>query len=108
MTDRRLKSLLASKSLLESTAKQWLKSMSGSPNVHIDLSEPLEGSERRGRRWQLEQTKEALRAVFPDGVSPNLSDKEVQRRIEPYFKKNSWKLCSITTIARARGRGKRP
>ena len=24
---------------------------------------------------------------FPDGVPPNLTDKEVQRRIEPIFKK---------------------
>ena len=56
------------------------------------------------RRWQLYRTKVALRAAFPNGVSPNDTDKEVQRRIEPIFKQKSWKLPSVDSIARARGR----
>jgi len=56
------------------------------------------------RNWQLDRTKDVLRAEFPDGVPPNLTDKEVRRRIEPVFKKNGWKLSSVDTIARARGR----
>jgi hypothetical protein len=59
-------------------------------------------SERR--RWQLCRTKYALRVGFPDEVSPNLTDKEIQRRIEPIFRNKSWKLPSVDTIARARGR----
>jgi hypothetical protein len=61
-------------------------------------------SERR--RWQLYRTKYALRAEFPDGVSPNLTGKEIQRRIDPIFKRKSWKLPSVDSIARARGRRK--
>ena len=41
---------------------------------------------------------------FPDGVPPNLTGKEIQAQIEPIFKKNSWKLPSVDSIARARGR----
>ena len=61
-------------------------------------------SERR--RWQLCRTKYALRTEFPDGVSPDLTDKEIQRRIDPIFKRKSWKFPSVDSIARARGRRK--
>jgi hypothetical protein len=57
-------------------------------------------------RWQVDRIKWALRMEFPDGVSPNLTEKEIQRRIEPIFTKNSWKLPSGDSIARARGRRK--
>jgi hypothetical protein len=59
-------------------------------------------SERR--RWQIFRIKYALRTEFPDGVSPNLTDKEIQRRINPIFKRRSWKFPSVDSIARARGR----
>jgi|SRR6476646_9818057 hypothetical protein len=59
-------------------------------------------SERR--RWQLYRTKVALRAAFPNGASPNLTDKEIQRRIDPIFAEKGWKLASADSIARARGR----
>jgi hypothetical protein len=59
-------------------------------------------SERR--RWQLYRIKYALGAEFPDGVSPNITDKEIQRRIHPIFKRKSWKFPSVDSIARARGR----
>jgi hypothetical protein len=55
---------------------------------------------------QVDRIKLALSIKFPDGVSPNLTDKEVRRRIEPIFKKESWKLASIDSVARARGRRK--
>jgi hypothetical protein len=57
-------------------------------------------------RTQVDRTKQALCTKFPDGVPPSLTDKEIRRRIEPIFKKNSWKLASIDSIARARGRRK--
>jgi hypothetical protein len=50
--------------------------------------------------------KQALSKEFPNGVPPNLTDKEIRRRIEPIFEKNSWKLPSVDSIARARGRRK--
>jgi hypothetical protein len=56
------------------------------------------------RGWQRDRTNDVLRTEFPDGVPPDLTDKEVRRRIEPVFKKNGWKLPSVDTIARARGR----
>ena len=53
---------------------------------------------------QVDRIKQALSVEFPDGVPPNLTDKEIQRRIEPFFEKNSWKRPSVDSIARARGR----
>jgi hypothetical protein len=41
---------------------------------------------------------------FPEGVPPNLTSKELQRRIEPIFKEKSWKPPSRDSIARALGR----
>jgi hypothetical protein len=58
---------------------------------------------RRGR-WQVDRVKLALRMEFPDGVPPNLTEKEVQGRIKPIFVKMSWRLPSVDSIARARGR----
>jgi hypothetical protein len=55
-------------------------------------------------RWQVDRIKRALRMEFPDGVPPNLTEKEVQRRIKPVFKEKGWKLPSVDSIARARGR----
>jgi hypothetical protein len=55
---------------------------------------------------QLDRTNEVLRNEFPDGVPPNLTDKEIQSRIVPVFHERGWKLSSIDTIARARGRRK--
>jgi hypothetical protein len=55
---------------------------------------------------QVDRIKRALSIAFPDGVGPDLTDKEIQRRIEPIFKRNSWKLASVDSIARARGRRK--
>ena len=43
---------------------------------------------------------------FPDGVPPNLTDKEIQRLIKPIFKDKSWKLPSVDSIAHALGRRK--
>jgi hypothetical protein len=59
--------------------------------------------------WQLQQTERAFQIVFrPDGrAPPNLTHKEVQRRIEPVFKENSCKLASTETIRRLRNRHKR-
>jgi hypothetical protein len=62
--------------------------------------------ETKEPRTQVGRIKLALSIEFPDGLSPNLTDKEVRRRIEPIFKKNSWKLPSIDSVARARGRRK--
>ena len=53
---------------------------------------------------QVGRIKQALNIEFPNGVPPNLTDKELRRRIEPMFEKNSWKLPSVDSIARARGR----
>ncbi|WP_426614491.1 hypothetical protein [Bradyrhizobium sp. McL0616] len=58
-------------------------------------------------RRQIDRTKWALGKKFPNGVPPDLTGKAVRRAIEPTFKKNSWKLPSVDTIARARGRGQR-
>jgi hypothetical protein len=58
-------------------------------------------------RWQLERIKWALDMAFPEGAPPNLTGKEIQGRIEPIFDKQSWKLPSLDSIARARGRRKR-
>lgn len=55
---------------------------------------------------QVGRIKQALSIEFPDGVPPNLTDKEILRRIGPIFEKNSWKLPSINSVARARGRRK--
>jgi hypothetical protein len=55
---------------------------------------------------QVGRVKWALSVAFPDGVGPDLTDKEIQRCIEPIFRANSWKLASIDSIARARGRRK--
>jgi hypothetical protein len=55
---------------------------------------------------QVGRIKQALSLKFPGGVPPNLTDKEILRRIEPIFEKNSWKLPSIDSVARARGRRK--
>jgi hypothetical protein len=57
--------------------------------------------------WQIDRIKQALGIEFPDRVvPPNLTGKEIQERIEPIFKRNSWKLPSVDSIARARGRRK--
>jgi hypothetical protein len=56
--------------------------------------------------WQIDRIKQALGMEFPDGVPPNLTEKEIQRRIKPIFKDKSWKLPSVDSIARARGRRK--
>src|SRR3954465_9894425 len=61
-------------------------------------------SKSERRRWQLGRIKYALGTEFPDGVSRNLTDKEVQRRIDPIFDRKSWKRASVDSIARARGR----
>ena len=60
----------------------------------------------QSRRSQVKRIKDVLLMEFPDGVSPNLTDKEIQGLIEPIFKNNSWKLPSVDSIARARGRRK--
>lgn len=60
------------------------------------------------RRWQVNHTKSALLAEFPEGVPPEISNKAVLRRIEPTFKRKGLKPPSIDTIARARGRRKQP
>jgi hypothetical protein len=56
--------------------------------------------------WQLKRIKDVLLTIFlPDGRVPsNLTDKAVQARLVPVFEKNGWKLPSIDSIARARGR----
>ena len=56
--------------------------------------------------WQIDRINQALAMEFPDGVPPDVTGKEIQRRIEPFFKRNSWKLPSVDSIARARGRRK--
>jgi hypothetical protein len=56
---------------------------------------------------QINHIKEALSVEFPDGVPPDLTNKEILGRIKTIFEKNSWKLPSIDSIARARGRRKR-
>ena len=56
--------------------------------------------------WQVDHIQQALRMEFPDEVPPNVTAKEIQRRIEPIFKKNSWKLPSLDSVARALGRRK--
>jgi hypothetical protein len=58
------------------------------------------------RRWQVDRINQALRMEFPEGASPDLTEKEIQRRIGPIFEKKSWKLPSVDSIARARGRRK--
>ena len=60
----------------------------------------------RSSHWQIDRIERALEAEFPDGVPPNLTEKEVQRRIEPIFKRNDWKQPSVDFIARARKRRK--
>jgi hypothetical protein len=60
----------------------------------------------RRRAWQLDHIQRALHMEFPDGVPPNLTAKEIERRIEPIFKTNSWKLPSQDSIQRALGRRK--
>jgi hypothetical protein len=109
------------------TVMLWLKSGENAPLFYPDryFPEMAEAREQLWQRlagerepakpeqrteaggWQLDRTKDVLRAEFPDGVPPNLTDKEVRRRIEPVFKKNGWKLSSVDTIARARGRRER-
>ena len=69
------------------------------------LPPTLTGKAHR-RSWQVDHIQQALRMEFPDGVPPNITAKEIQRRIEPIFEKNSWKLPSVDSIARARGRRK--
>ncbi|MET4033368.1 hypothetical protein ABIB94_004160 [Bradyrhizobium sp. JR7.2] len=56
---------------------------------------------------QINRIKEALSLEFTDGPPPpNLTDKEILGRIKPIFEEKSWKLPSIDSIARARGRRK--
>jgi hypothetical protein len=55
---------------------------------------------------QVDRVKLALRMEFPDGVSPNLTDKAIQGRIQSFFTNKTWKLASVDSIARARGRRK--
>jgi hypothetical protein len=75
-------------------------------DIRVDQLNPILGiaTKSKSRRWQLERTKDALRAEFPEGVPPDLEHKEVLRRIEPFFKKNCWPATSVDTIARARNR----
>jgi len=59
------------------------------------------------RSWQVDHIRQALGMVFPDGVvPPNLTAKEIGRRIKPIFIDKSWKLPSPDSIARALGRRK--
>src|SRR5258708_17693237 len=69
-----------------------------------DWSQAKPEQRTKARGWQLDRTNDVLRAEFPNGVPPDLTNKEVRRRIEPVFKKNGWKLASVDTIARAHGR----
>jgi hypothetical protein len=69
----------------------------------IDKGRPAFGKKARSSRL-LDRTKEVLRNEFPNGVPPNLTDKEIQSRLVPVSEEKGWKLPSIDTIARARGR----
>jgi hypothetical protein len=74
----------------------------------IRTDEPSNGIATKARRSsrQVDRTSEALRDEFPNGVPPNLTNKEIRRRIEPVFEEKGWKLASVDSIARARGRRK--
>jgi hypothetical protein len=58
------------------------------------------------RTWQIDRINLALRVEFPDGVPPNVTNKEILGRIMPIFTKKSWNEPSVDSIARARGRRK--
>jgi hypothetical protein len=64
-------------------------------------------SKAQSGRWQVDNINSALSIEFPDGVPPHLTHKEVQKRIQTIFENNSWKLPSLDSIARARGRRRR-
>ena len=75
--------------------------------IRADKPSKIFGIAKRARSSrQLDRANEVLRGEFPNGVPPNLTDKQIQSRIVPVFKEKGWKLPSIDTIARARGRRK--
>jgi hypothetical protein len=76
--------------------------------IRLDEPSNIVGMATKAHRtsWQIDRIKEALRVEFPDGVPPNLTEKEIQGRIRTIFENNCWKLPSVDSIARARGRRK--
>jgi hypothetical protein len=70
--------------------KYWLTT-----KLEEELDEPKPG-------WQVARVKELLPIVYPDGVPPEATNKEVQSRLVSECKKRGWKLPSEDTIARAR------
>jgi hypothetical protein len=76
------------------------------PATVIDKGERPAENEPSNIVGTVARTKWALGIEFPGGVPPNLTGKEIQGRIEPIFIKHSWKLPSVDSIARARGRRK--
>lgn len=69
----------------------------------ITKGRPAPGKKARSSQ-QLDRTKEVLGNKFPEGAPPDLPDREIQRRIADVFRAKGWKLPSVDTIARARGR----
>jgi len=57
--------------------------------------------------WQVARVKEIISVVFPNGVPTDSTAKDVLRDITDGFKERGWKLPSLDTIARARGRRRR-
>lgn len=54
--------------------------------------------------WQIARAKELFLIGYPDGVPDAATGKEVQKRLATACKDRGWKLPSLDTIARARGR----
>ena len=70
------------------------------PDGDSDSKEPDEGD-----GWQVARVKKLLPIAFPDGVPADATNKEVQGRFAPLCKDRGWKLPSLDSIARGRGRG---